>query len=74
MTGDIGLGFLVNLFFWAVVVSAIVFVGAWAAAELFPGTAIKLRDSVRKRIGSGRVPEAGEASARDEVEEYRKAS
>lgn len=48
--GDIGIGLLLNLVFWVVSVSALVFLGVWAAVSLIDGLAqrtSRIRDTVR---------------------------
>ncbi|PWB66092.1 MAG: hypothetical protein C3F14_04695 [Deltaproteobacteria bacterium] len=75
MNGELGLGFLLNLVFWVGMVSALVIAGAWAAAEWFPGTAHKVRNRVRGRLGRNRSSSPPEASERQVAgEPYKKAS
>lgn len=73
---DIGVGLLLNLVFWVVSVSALVFLGVWAAVNLFLGVAERM-NRVKKtvRTASGlqdpRHPSPEQEGAGDR---YRKAS
>lgn len=72
----IGIGLLLNLVFWVVAVSALVFVGVWVAAEVFFGTVERMH-RVRKtvRTTTGRRDSAHPSPEREETgERYRKAS
>ena len=71
--GEIGWGLLLNLLFWIVVVSAMVFIAVWASVEFFLGTAQRVRKSVRAL--SGRKDSPNPSPAHEEAgERYRKAS
>lgn len=73
---NIGIGLLLNLVFWVVAVSALVFLGVWAAAEVFFGTVGRLH-RVRKtvRAATGKRDSPRPSPEREETgERYRKAS
>jgi hypothetical protein len=74
MSGDLGLGFLLNLVFWALMVTAAVFIGAWVAAELFPGTARKFNGGIRGRLGRKQASNPPGSMEHVDEEGYRKAS
>ncbi|HZW37382.1 MAG: hypothetical protein ACM319_07000 [Deltaproteobacteria bacterium] len=74
MNGELGLGFLLNLVFWIVMVSAMVVAGAWAATKWFPGTVRKVRNHVRGRLDRGRSSSPTEAVRQAAGEPYKKAS
>lgn len=74
MNGELGLGLLVNLVFWFGMVSALVTAGAWAAAKWFPGTAHKVRNQMRRRLGRRRSSSPPEAAKQVAEETYKKAS
>jgi len=70
---DIGWGLLLNLLFWVVVISAMIFAAVWASVEFFLGAAQRVRKSVR--AWSGRKDSPNPSPTREEAEEqYRKAS
>jgi hypothetical protein len=74
MNGELGLGLLLNLAFWSVMVCALAIAGAWAAAACFPGTAHKVRNSMRRRLGRKRPSSPPEAERQFAGETYKKAS
>jgi hypothetical protein len=74
MSGELGLGLLLNLVFWIGMVSALVIVCAWAAAAWFPGTVRKVRHRVRGRMARRRSPTSPEAAKHAAEEPYKRAS
>jgi hypothetical protein len=74
MSGELGLGLLLNLVLWVAMVSALVVVCAWAAAEWFPGTVHKVRTHVRGRLDRRRSSSPPEAGKQVVEEPYKKAS
>lgn len=74
---SIGIGLLLNLVFWVVAVSALVFLGVWTAVELFVGTIERLhrvRKSVRTATGRREGPPRQSQTSEEAGERYRKAS
>lgn len=73
---SVGIGLLVNLVFWVVSVSALVFLGVWAVVELIDGLAQRTqRVGKTVREASGRGDSRRPSTAREEAgEPYRKAS
>lgn len=73
---DIGTGLLLNLVFWIVSVSALVFMGVWAVVELFHGLMARIW-KVRKTCSAPGcredAPQSSEAPG-ESGEPYRKAS
>jgi hypothetical protein len=74
MSGELGVGLLLNLVVWIGMVSALVFVCAWAAAEWFPGTVRKVRHRMRGRLDRGRSSPPPEAAKQASEEPYKRAS
>ena len=73
MTGEIGLGLLLNLLVWTAVVVAAVGLGVLAVIESFPGR----KPKAPKGSGGGRrgaSPDKGPAEAHGTGARYRKAS
>ena len=67
---DIGWGLLLNLVFWIVVVSGLVFACVFAGVELFLGVAQRVRKTAR----AGRRPSSASNAQEDAQDRYRKAS
>lgn len=73
---SIGIGLLLNLVLWVAAVSALVFLGVWAAAEVFFGTVERLhrvRKTVRTAAGRQDAPRPSQ-TGEETGERYRKAS
>lgn len=73
---DIGTGLLLNLVFWIVLVSALVFLGVWAVVELFHGLATRIQNVQKTCSVPGCREDAPQSSEAPEEtgEPYRKAS
>lgn len=73
---DIGTALLLNLVFWIVSVSALVFAGVWVVVEFFHALASRIQRIGKSCAAPGRREDAPEASrAPEESEEpYREAS
>jgi hypothetical protein len=70
---DIGWGLLLNLLFWVLVISALVFGAVWASVEFFLGAAHRVRKSVRAMSGRKESPNPAR-TYEESGERYRKAS
>jgi hypothetical protein len=70
---DIGWGLLLNLLFWVVVISAILFAAVWASVEFFLGAAQRVRKTVRA-WGGRKDPQNPSQTDEEAGERYRKAS